>query len=232
MSKKRARNGCRTTLSRRQTERDGKSFWDAEEFDRQRTRYRGARIASGSLLPVETIMRPLRTGQGRRRDRWAGRTAGFHLHLHPLVRQQVDARPSMVTTTPIPPEYRSRADDQWMEQHADLARLCCGVAIPLTLLAQRTGAATANAGGIDHTQTAIGFSTPLMGRKRLPCWTPQRPIGLERKILPREAACFPRRVAVAGGPYPDTGPGEAVACSLTEGMAAANSVMRMGVGSN
>ncbi len=57
-----------------------------------------------------------------------------------------------------------------------------GGAIPLTLLAQRAGATTANAGRLDHAQAAIGFSTLLMGVKRLPCWAPERPIGLERKV--------------------------------------------------
>lgn len=48
------------------------------------------------------------------------------------------------------------------EPHADLARLCCRAALPLTLLAQRTRAAPTNAGRIDHTQTPISalFAAP------------------------------------------------------------------------
>jgi len=64
-------------------------------------------------------------------------------------------------------------------------------AIPLTLLAQWAGATTADAGCIHHTQAPIGLPTPLMGVKLLPCWTPECPIGLERKSLAGEATCLP-----------------------------------------
>src|SRR6266568_886965 len=125
-----------------------------------------------------------------------------------------------------------RSDAQWMQQYAHLARLRGGIALPLALLPQRTGTTTAAAGRVHDAQTPIGFPAPLMGTKLLACWTTERPIGLERKVLPREATRFPRRVAVAGGPYPDAGAGEAAACSVTGGMAGANSVVRMDVGSN
>ena len=121
-----------------------------------------------------------------------------------------------------------------MEEHADLTRFGGGVAIPLTLVAQRAGATTTNAGGIDHTQTAIDLAASLMSGKRLSCWTAKRPIRLERKVLPRETTYFPRRVAVVGGPYPEVGVdeiGRVATCSLGE-MAGANSVMRRGAGSN
>jgi hypothetical protein len=78
-----------------------------------------------------------------------------------------------------------------MEQEADLARLRGSAAIPLTLLTQRTRAAVANAGRIQHAQATIGFSTPLLGMKRLSCGTTQRSVGLERKVLTRKAPRFP-----------------------------------------
>jgi len=74
-----------------------------------------------------------------------------------------------------------------MQQHADLARLCCGVAIPLALLAQRTGTTTANAGSIHHAQAPIGFSALFMRDQLLGSLATQRPIGLESKVLSREA---------------------------------------------
>jgi hypothetical protein len=77
------------------------------------------------------------------------------------------------------------------EPHAHLARLRSSAALPLTLFAQGTGTTTAAAGRIHDTQAPISFSAPLMGRKRLPCGTPERPIGLERKVLSREATSFP-----------------------------------------
>jgi hypothetical protein len=110
-------------------------------------------------------MCPLRTGQRRRRERWAGRETVPHLHFHALVTKQVHAHPSMVPTTPIIPEHRSRTDQQRMQQDAHLARLRGGAALPLTLLTQRTGTTTADAGRIHDAQTPIGFSAPLMHHK-------------------------------------------------------------------
>jgi hypothetical protein len=78
-----------------------------------------------------------------------------------------------------------------MQQHADLARLCGGAAIPLALLTEWTGAATLDAGPIDHAQAPIGFSAVFMRSQFLVCWAPKRSIGLERKVLTREATGLP-----------------------------------------
>jgi hypothetical protein len=75
--------------------------------------------------------------------------------------------------------------------HSRGLRLRGGVALPLTLLAQRTRAAVANAGRIHHAQTAIDLATALLGMKRLSCWTAERPIRLEREVGSREASRFP-----------------------------------------
>src|SRR5206468_11815 len=138
-----------------------------------------------------TIMRALCTRQGHRRDGWGSRVSELHLDLHALVTKQLHAHPSMVSATPVPPEDGLRTDGQWMQQHANLAGFRSGAAIPLTLLAQGAITTTANAGCIDHTQAAIGFSAPLMNTKLLIRRAAQRAIRLEGKILPREAARFP-----------------------------------------
>lgn len=88
-------------------------------------------------------------------------------------------------------EDGERPDDQWMQQHTHLTRLVGGAAIPLTLLAQRARATTANAGRIHDAQTALGLCAPLMGAKLQACGTVQGAIGLEDKVSPREAARFP-----------------------------------------
>lgn len=75
-----------------------------------------------------------------------------------------------------------------MEQHAHLTRLFGGIAQPLTLLAQSTGAATANAGRIHHAQDSIGFWASLMDQQRLAGWATQGSIWLEGKISTGEAA--------------------------------------------
>src|SRR5258707_7566515 len=95
--------------------------------------------------------------------------------------------------------HRGWTNGEGMQEPTSLARLFGGAALPLTLFPLRARAATAKTGRIDHPQASVSFPTPLMGTKRLPCWTAKRPIGLERKVLSREATRFPRRVAFAGG---------------------------------
>ena len=148
-----------------------------------------------------------------------------------LVSHELSTGAPVCSAVPIPPEQRDGTGAKRMEQDADLARLRSRAAIPLTLLTQRTRAAVANASRIHHAQAAVGFSTPLLGMKRLSCGTTEGSVGLERKVLTRKAPRFPRRVAVVGGPYPDAGAEETAACSPGFGMAGANSVVRTGVGS-
>jgi hypothetical protein len=50
--------------------------------------------------------------------------------------------------------------------------------MPLTLFAQETGAAAADARRIDHPQAPVGFSAPLVRNKRLPGRTAQCTIWL------------------------------------------------------
>jgi len=115
----------------------------------------------------------------------------LHMDLHLLVAEKLDAGSPMNPSTPVVPSDRLWPDGQWMQQHAHLAWLLGFAPIPLALLAEWAGAATANAGGIDQPQTPIGLSTPLLGNQGASCWTPERPIGLEREVLAGEAASFP-----------------------------------------
>jgi hypothetical protein len=107
-------------------------------------------------------MGALCTGQGSRRKIWVGRETLLHLHFYALVTQQLHARPPMNPSTPVMPEKRLTPDNEGMQEHTDLTRLFGGAALPLALLAQRTGTTTVDAGAIHHTQAAIGFSTLLM----------------------------------------------------------------------
>ncbi len=99
-------------LSRSLAERGGKAECRAEESDRYPARCWGSRVASQPLLKAETIMRTLRTGKGRRRESWAGRTPGLHLHLHLRLPEQLLARTSMVPTTPVSPKQGRRPNDE------------------------------------------------------------------------------------------------------------------------
>jgi hypothetical protein len=121
-------------------------------------------MASEPLSPPETRGRTLRPGKDQVCGGW--RSGGWRqAHFEALVPHELDTGPPMFSAAPIAPEQWFGADAKRMQQHADLAWLCGSPPIPLALLTERTRAATAKAGGIDHAQAAIGFSTPLMGKK-------------------------------------------------------------------
>ncbi len=168
-----------------------KIFGDTEQFDRHPSRRRRMRITSQPLCPRKPRVCTLGTGEGCRRDSEQSRGERLDLDLDALVAHQLDACTSVGATTPVIPSNGLRSDNQWMQQHAHLARLCSGAALPLALLAQWTGTATADAGSIHHAQAPIGFSALFMWDQLLVSGATQRPIRLERKVLAREAASFP-----------------------------------------
>lgn len=90
------------------------------------------------------------------------------------------------SAAPILPE-QCRTNDERMEQHTDLAWLFGGIALPLALLTERAGTTTVNA----EPQASMSLLPPLLEYERAACWTAQRSIGLERKILSCEATRFP-----------------------------------------
>jgi hypothetical protein len=148
-------------------------------------------MASQSLFPRETRMCSLRTGEDHGRGARPCGDGWREADLEVLMSHELHAGPSMLSAAPILPEQGSRTHLPRMQQDTDLPRFRSGAAIPLTLFTQRTGAATAHAGGIQHTQAAIGFPAPLLDKQRLPCGTAQRPVWLESKVLTRKAPAFP-----------------------------------------
>ncbi len=112
-------------------------------------------------------------------------------YLDVLITHKLHTGASMLSSAPVTPEEGRAANDERAEQYTHLARFGSFIAIPLTLLAQRAGAATVDTRRIDHAQPAITFLAPLVGTKRLPSRTAQRPIGLEGKVATREASLFP-----------------------------------------
>ncbi len=107
-------------------------------------------------------------GKRRRSDRERGRVHAIPslcLDLYTLVTKEMDAGPPMIPPAPVLPEERSRTDDHWMQQHADLAWFRRRPALPLASLAKRAGTTTADAGSIHDAQTAISFSASFMGSK-------------------------------------------------------------------
>jgi hypothetical protein len=92
--------------------------------------------------------------------------------------------------TPVPPEEGIRADDEWMQQDTDPAGFGGSSAMPLTLLAQWTGAALADASSIHQPQTAISLMALFGGGESLPSGAAQGAIRLHHKVSPGEAASF------------------------------------------
>ena len=92
---------------------------------------------------------------------------------------------------PISPEQWCGADAKRMQQHADLAWFRGVAALPLALLPFRTGTTTADAGSVHDAQAPVSFSAVFMRGQFLICRASKRSIGLERKILTREATGLP-----------------------------------------
>ncbi len=136
-------------------------------------------------------MCPLSTGKGRRLNDGEGRSGSPDLYFDTLLAQQLNTRPPVGPATPVTPLDGLRTDHEGMQEHAHLARLCGGAAIPLTLLAQGAGTTTTDARRIHHAQTSVDLFAPLVGHKRLTSRTAQRAIRLEGKVLSRKAASFP-----------------------------------------
>ncbi len=189
----------KTVLSCRQSERDGKAFWDAEQSDGHPPSCERTRIASQPLCPRKSRVCTLGTRKGRRRDGETGGGGRPDLELDALMAHQLDACPSVVPTTPV-------TEDEWVQAqrprdataHSPGAAswLCCP-AID-TARGIRPGTATTVTSRIDDAQAPIGFSALLMGTKLLASGTAQRPIWLERKVLTREAARFPGQAHLRG----------------------------------
>src|SRR6266567_4281057 len=96
----------KTVLSCRQSERDGKAFWDAEQSDCHPPSCERTRIASQPLCPRKSRVCTLGTRKGRRRDGETGGGGRPDLDLDALMAHQLDACPSVVPTTPV-------TEDEW-----------------------------------------------------------------------------------------------------------------------
>jgi hypothetical protein len=169
--------------------------WHAEELDAHLSLAWRTCIACQALCPREPKVRPLRPRKDRRRRRGAtlaGRIRGLP-HLDVLSMHQLHTGAPVLSATPISPEQRCGTNDEGMQEHTDLAWLFGGVPIPLALFTQLTGTTTANTGRIHQPQDPISLLPPLLEGERAACGTAQSSIGLERKIVAREATCFPGR---------------------------------------
>jgi hypothetical protein len=134
--------------------------------------------SSGSLLGLARCERAAQIS----RDDHARAVHGTGGQARDRGRQRGPARPApphvgntAVACTPVdaaddsnPRHEQGRGtDDEGMPEHAHLARLGGGAALPLTLFPQGTGATTADAGRIDHAQAPVGFSAPSVAQQAL-----------------------------------------------------------------
>jgi hypothetical protein len=151
----------------RQAEEVSEIAWHPEELDSDLLLCWCTRIASQALCPREPKVRPLRPRKDRRRRRGAA-LAGQDLckpHLAVLIAHKLYTGASMLSPAPVTPEEGSRATDERVEQHTHLTRFASGFAIPLTLLAHRTGAATVVTSCIHHAQASIAFLAPSVAHE-------------------------------------------------------------------
>src|SRR5207302_7447569 len=140
-------------LSRRQTERDGKVFRDAEQSNHQLARCWDSRIASEPLGPREARVCSLLARKDHFRFAWQGCGGGRQAHLDALVSQELHTGASVLSAAPIPPEQWRGANPERMQQYTDPTRLRSCFPVPLTLFAQRAAATIDNPGTVEHAQT-------------------------------------------------------------------------------
>jgi hypothetical protein len=175
-----------------QSERSRNMFWDAEESDRHPSRSLGTCIASQSLCPGEPRMGTLCAGKACRLDSQTRRSGRPDLDRDATFRAGAGYRRvgGLDDSSPA----RGAAHPQ---RQADGAGRSPGAAYAFRspdhspLLAQRAGAATANAGGIHRAQASISFSAVFVRNQLLVNRTPRRPIELASKVLAGKAAGFP-----------------------------------------
>ena len=104
----------KTVLSRRQTERDGKAFWDAEQSDRHLTRCGDSCVASEPLCPREARVGTLRAGQDHFRFAWRSCGGRRQAHLDALVSHELHTGAPVRSPAPISPEQRCGTNPERM----------------------------------------------------------------------------------------------------------------------
>ncbi len=116
-------------LNRRQTERGGKTFWNAEESDRHLARRWDSCVASEPLCPREARVSALRTGKDHFRFAWRSCGWGRQAHLDVLVSHELHTGASVLSPTPIS-RSRSGAGPTWRGWSRTLIRRGFVVASP------------------------------------------------------------------------------------------------------
>ena len=92
---------AKAVLSRRQTERGSKDFWDAEQLDRDLASRWSTRIASQPLCPREARVRALRMGKDLFRIAWRSGGGRWQAHLDTLVSHELHAGAPVCSPAPI-----------------------------------------------------------------------------------------------------------------------------------
>jgi hypothetical protein len=127
-----------------------------------------------------------------------GHRGWLNLDHDVLLAHQLEARSPVDPTTPIATDQRKRTDNRWLQEHAHLARLRRSAPIPLTLVAQRTGTTTADAGCMHDAQVPVSVSPLLTRGTLLVGGATQRPIWLEGKVLAQEVGSLPGQAHARG----------------------------------
>src|SRR6266446_1874108 len=96
----------KTVLSRCQTERDGKAFWDAEQPDHHLARCWDSCVASEPLCPREASVGTLGAGKDHVRCAWRSGDGRRYADLNPLASHELYTGASVFSAAPILPEQR------------------------------------------------------------------------------------------------------------------------------
>jgi hypothetical protein len=155
-------------------------LWDAEQSDRHPSRSLGTCIASQSQCPGEPRMDTLCAGKGCRLDSQACRSGRSDLDLDATFHAEAGYR-RVGGLDDSSPSLWSGASPTTSGWSRTLTRApACAFRSPdhSPLLAQRAGAATANAGGIHDPQASISFSAVFVRNQLLVSQAPKRPIEL------------------------------------------------------
>jgi hypothetical protein len=178
-----------------QAKEGSEGWWNAKELHRDLGSTSPTRIASEPLLPTESEVCPLRPGEGRRRDGEAGWGGRFDLDRHTLLAHELDARPSIEATTPVTPQNGLWTNGQWMRASRSPGAVSPW---PCHWHCSRSGQGRQLRMLAPYTTRRLPLAS-LRCSCRTSFWeagATQRPIGLEGKVLAREAASDPARAHV------------------------------------
>ncbi len=157
-----------------QAERGGKGIWYPKELDRDLWSSFCTSIACQTLLPGETVVGSLGTGDQSDRRRLSWWSCFRESDLDALVMQEFHHCSPMKTPLPVSPENGMRSGRErlgsngflccveWPEHRTDATWFLGSRSIALTLFTPRARTTMTDTGSVDHAHTAISFRAAFL----------------------------------------------------------------------